>query len=195
MWQFKFNLIFLLKSSLPPRFPILVVGSCPPVIQVKTWLSSLHISLPHTPQSIVLRTGKLGKTPFVYACVWPNHSLIFFAMTWKCQCDKVQLKNLTWNFTPVKCNTPKNWRLPTWLWALCFSVETSNCSKAPKPEINMSHSWLGQMTELSNQNLQTETLKGISRLLLQQEGKNGLAPWLFFSRVEIKTVFPFSPMG
>lgn len=93
----------------------------------------------------------------------------------------------------VECDTLKNWLLSIWLWALCCSVETSNCSSGPKPE-SMTHSWLGQMTELNNQNLQTETLKGISRLLLQQDGKDGLIPWLFFFRVEIEMFFLFSTM-
>ena len=37
------------------------------------------------------------------------------------------------------------------------------------------------MTELCYKNLQIETQKGISRLLLQQEEKDGLIPWLLFS--------------
>lgn len=70
-------------------------------------------------------------------------------------------------------------------------METANCPSGPKPEFNMAYSWLGQMTELSNPNLQTETLKGI---LLQQEEKGGLIPWLFSQNRDGNT-FPGIPNG
>lgn len=135
----------------------------------------------------------------VCVCVCLKHSLIIFcAMILKFECTKrqsaVKESHMEFSFlsNAILPIYPNNWVWPTWLLAFSFNMKTSNCSSSPKPEINMAHSWLGQVTELSYKNLQIETLKGISRLLLQQEEKDGLIPWLFFSEIEI--LFLFSPM-
>lgn len=75
-------------------------------------------------------------TPFVYVCA---ADLFLFSWQWdgnfNVPRDRVQLENLT--CFPVRCNSPKDCMLPTWLLALCFSVETFNCPSGPHPEINM----------------------------------------------------------
>lgn len=127
--QVKFNLIFCqnLLILLGPSCCWL----CPPVIQIKTLQLFLYVILPHALCSDVLSTGKLGTTPFVCVCVWLNHSLTFFATRQKLHCIK---KQSPVKESHMKCyllsNTipTKNWILPTWLLALCFSMETANWS-------------------------------------------------------------------